>query len=281
MAGLAACGGGGGGGGDDDVSDLCGNGVMDPGESCDDSNTADGDGCDSHCVLEAVPTSYRVSTMTLADPHPMTFGLDVHGTVDMLLTESLTMDKTMPADGKLDLSIVPVFRPLAQGDGATTPLDIVFADCTVPVESTQCTRPATGTVVTTTATNAAGTCLEPMAGTTGGYDPAVITPSAPCFSSAPASFEVTLGSVVLPLKEARIAATYVGNPATSLTDGLIAGFVTKTDADAIILPADLLVVGGMPLSALLKPEDMDTGPGGAQGWWFYINFTAEPVAYAD
>jgi len=111
--------------------------------------------------------------------------------------------------------------------------------------------------------------------------PAVITPAAPCFSSASASFDVTLGGIVLPLKDARIAATYVGAPATELTQGLIAGFVTKADADAIVLPADLLVVGGMPLSAILKPADMDTGPGGVMGWWFYLNFTAQPTAYTD
>jgi cysteine-rich repeat protein len=31
---------------------LCGNGTLDPGEACDDGNTADGDGCSSTCQLE-------------------------------------------------------------------------------------------------------------------------------------------------------------------------------------------------------------------------------------
>jgi len=30
----------------------CGDGYLDPGEQCDDGNRADGDGCDSHCLLE-------------------------------------------------------------------------------------------------------------------------------------------------------------------------------------------------------------------------------------
>jgi cysteine-rich repeat protein len=265
---------------DSDCVPECGNFVKEGSESCDDGNTMAGDGCDGNCVAEAVPTAFRVGTMTLADPHTFTFGLDVTNTVNDLLSDSITMDGTMPPDGNLDLSIVPVFRPLVQTDGAATPLDIVFADCSVPLASTQCVRPTMGTVVGTTGTNASS-CLEPLAGTTGGYSPAVITPGAPCFSSAPASFDVTLGSIVLPLKEARIAATYVGDPATQLTQGLIAGFVTETDADAIILPADLLVVGGMPRSALLEESDKDTGPGGAVGWWFYLNFTAQPAAYTD
>jgi cysteine-rich repeat protein len=267
---------------DSDCTAVCGNDVQEMGESCDDGNTTPGDGCDGSCVLEVTPTAFRIDSMTMADPHPFAAGiLDVTDTVHMLLSDSITMDGTMPPDGKLDLSIVPVFRPLDQSAAAATPLDIVFADCTAPVASTTCTRPAMGTVVSTTVTNADGTCLEPLPGSTGGYMPAVVTPTAPCFASAAASFDVTLGGIVLPLKSARIAASYTGNPATMLTQGLIMGFVTKADADAIILPADLLAVGGKPLSNILKASDMDTGPSGEMGWWFYLNFTASPVTYSD
>ena len=31
---------------------VCGNGTVDPGETCDDSNTTDGDGCSSTCQDE-------------------------------------------------------------------------------------------------------------------------------------------------------------------------------------------------------------------------------------
>ena len=31
---------------------LCGNGVLDASEGCDDDNTADGDGCSSTCTVE-------------------------------------------------------------------------------------------------------------------------------------------------------------------------------------------------------------------------------------
>jgi cysteine-rich repeat protein len=36
--------------GGDEVNQSCGDGVLDPGEECDDGNPADGDGCDSNCT---------------------------------------------------------------------------------------------------------------------------------------------------------------------------------------------------------------------------------------
>ena len=32
---------------------ACGNGVLDPGEACDDGNTASGDGCSATCTIES------------------------------------------------------------------------------------------------------------------------------------------------------------------------------------------------------------------------------------
>lgn len=43
------------GGGDDDVSATCGNGTVDENETCDDGNTAGGDGCSATCTEEPVP----------------------------------------------------------------------------------------------------------------------------------------------------------------------------------------------------------------------------------
>ncbi|MBA3405640.1 MAG: hypothetical protein H0U13_13330 [Gemmatimonadaceae bacterium] len=44
-----------GGGGDDDVPENCGNSAVDTGETCDDGNNLDGDGCSAACTTEVVP----------------------------------------------------------------------------------------------------------------------------------------------------------------------------------------------------------------------------------
>lgn len=47
---------------------MCGNGVVEPGEQCDDGNTRDGDGCSSKCAVDAVvkgPVSVEPSVLTV------------------------------------------------------------------------------------------------------------------------------------------------------------------------------------------------------------------------
>jgi cysteine-rich repeat protein len=41
--------------GDDEYQAVCGDGVLDPGEVCDDGNNADGDGCSAVCTIEVAP----------------------------------------------------------------------------------------------------------------------------------------------------------------------------------------------------------------------------------
>jgi cysteine-rich repeat protein len=41
--------------------DLCGNGVLDSGESCDDGNRINGDGCNASCALEFTPPLITVT----------------------------------------------------------------------------------------------------------------------------------------------------------------------------------------------------------------------------
>jgi hypothetical protein len=56
--------------------------------------------------------------------------------------------------------------------------------------------------------------------------------------------------------------------------GLLAGFVTKEDADAVFYSNDVPVIGGNSLSSTLKAEDMDLGPNSEDGWWFHFAFEA-------
>jgi hypothetical protein len=249
-----------------------------------DGGVGNGDGGNS--TIDANPntprTAFRISKMNLRDPHVFFGNSNLTSTVDGQIKTAIETDDDMPADGFLDLNATMVFRPLDQA-AATTPLTISFANCTVPLASTSCTQDAATTLIPATATNdASASCLEAIAGTTTDYaqgaTPVEPVP-APCFASNSVDVTVNLGSVTLPLKSARISATYVGDPATSMTTGLLMGYVTQADADATIVPVPIL--GDKPLSDLLKAEDRDTSPDGVAngGWWFYLSLEAAEVTY--
>jgi hypothetical protein len=188
------------------------------------------------------------------------------------------MDADDPPDGDLDLSIAVVFLPLDQA-GASTPMEVVFADCTAPASSTSCTRPADAMPVESTASNdPADPCMELLPDTTNPDYTPVTLPASPCFSSDSENFPVALGDINLQMEDARVAASYAGDPATGLS-GVIRGFVSQATADAALIPEDVAVVGGEPVSALLLDEDKDSGPNGGEGWYFYLDFDAELVPY--
>ena len=268
---------------DEDCSPVCGNDVMESGEECDDGNTTPGDGCDAVCALEPLPTAYRLDTLNLRDPHLFAFGsIDVTDTVNGQIATAVTTDGDSPPDGLLDLSLVLVFRPVSPSSASSSGDAVISADCTAPVETTSCSVGADSNDVAVTATNADNSCLQPIDGTTSGYSPAVTTPGGRCFSTEPEDITVTAAGVSLVLHGVKIAAAYDGqDPPASFTDGLFYGFMTQADADATTLPADLPVVGGQPLSSLLKAEDQDTGPAGETGWYFYFNYTATEVAFTE
>jgi len=77
-----------------------------------------------------------------------------------------------------------------------------------------------------------------------------------------------------------------GPPPGSIEDGLLFGFLTEAAADTILLPADLPIVGGQPVSVLLPGgtgncaagDDRDTFDG-MSGWWLYPDYRAEPVPF--
>jgi hypothetical protein len=90
------------------------------------------------------------------------------------------------------------------------------------------------------------------------------------------------GDVELRLQDARVAADWGATGAPDrLENGLLIGFMTEEDAANTTIPEDTPLVGGEPLSTLLTDEDKDTGPGGASGWWFHINFTGGVVPFTE
>jgi hypothetical protein len=239
------------------------------------------------------------------DPHiwmaPSGACNDFNVIVNALIASNLNSDQSDPPDGELDLSVLLVFRPLAQTSPGGS-LDIMFgASCTTPVASTSCT-PGDATIEPVNYTNqASGTCLTPIAGTTGGYTPAITNTNGPCFVSSEINISFDLSGLVIPLQAGKFAGTYVGNPAMTLSSGLIRGFLDEATAENIFLPSTLPApFGGAQLSTLLPGgagncktvpprgpctsmcrDDRDTGPGGELGWYFYLNYTGTKVPFSE
>jgi cysteine-rich repeat protein len=280
---------------DTDCAPVCGNGLIESGEQCDDGNTNNNDACTNACRL--APTAYRFSDMDLRDPHIFVNFIGCRDVTDTQLVgfavnneiqKSIQNDNTMPADGLLDLSPTVVFRPLTQANGATTALDFYFASCTAPMASTSCQPGATPPAAVTATIASTGTCMSALAGTTHPYSPAITNATGPCFSTSSTSVALTLAGIPITLHDARVAATFSGSPATNIVNGLLIGFISEADANATILPSSLPLVGGQPLSSLLagganacpsySDKDMDNG---VMGWWFYLNFTAPKATWVD
>ena len=189
-------------------------------------------------------------------------------------------------DGFLDLSYVLEFLPLDQG-ATTLPLQFGQAVCTAPLAGTSCGALLIPTPTTATLGSMLA-CLAPLPGTTRPYSPAIVTTTPACFASDAVTLVLGLAGIPVTLRDARVAATWVGDPATQLVNGLMSGFISEADANATILPASLPLVGGQALSSLLpggtgncaSHSDKDVNDG-VSGWWFYFNFPAARVYYAS
>jgi cysteine-rich repeat protein len=266
-----------------DAAPVCGNGSREDGEECDDGNTMAGDGCEDCQSVGVTPTAFRVTSLSVLDPHLMAEDAgcakaDLTEFVNALIEGSLT---DQDGDQLLDFAPVMVFRPLAP-DAASGEADFVIADCTATSPVT-CRRGAAAPAAMTAQNQASASCLGPLADTTGGYTPPVGTTPGPCFVTAERSLSLSLSGIEIALVDAQIAATYVGTPPTSATGGLLRGFMTEAVADATVIPQ----LEGITLSALLPgstsngcPSDVDVVDG-VRGWWFYLAFTAEAVAWTD
>lgn len=246
-------------------------------------------------------TVFRVDTLTLRDPHvyvsvfggPCTDVTDPPGlggifSANALVADELNLDGDV--DGFLDLSLLTVFRPLRQPPLAGADVDVQLGQCTTPVGSEVCGPDVSPPYQTTYINHGTGTCVAPIPGTLGpnnmgSYSPAVLVSAAPCVESSPTSILFPLGVFDLPLDDVQVGATYVGDPATGLVNGVIRGFISEANANSILLPVDIPIIGGQPISSLIpggtgscaSSDDRDTGPGSQVGWYFYLNFTAHEV----
>ena len=121
-----------------------------------------------------------------------------------------------------------------------------------------------------------GLCLAPIPGVA---TAPVTTPMTPCFATPAMPLEISLAGFTIALEDVRMSATYALDG--TLSDGLLLGFLSEAVASGTLLPASLPLVGGAPLSSVLKASDKDLGPTGTSGWWFHLNFLATPAAFSE
>ena len=253
-----------------------------------------GDGCcpsgatyatDTDCPQP--PAAFRITQLAMRDPHLYLDGFNNSCNDSSMFADGAIqrpIDHDDNNDGYFDDSQVIVLRPLAQGDGAMTPVSVYFgAQCTA--NATTC-MPGTLAPGNDTATSAAtGTCLTTLAGTTKPYNPAVTPATGPCFSTGAINMTATIFGTQVPLQQVQVGATYTGSPATGMMNGVIRGFVTEADAEASdislgIFTAKLarLLPGGQNNCANFSDMDM---LGTTRGWWIYFNFTATSVPWTE
>lgn len=289
---------------------VCGNGIVELGEVCDDHNMMSGDGCSyPACTKEIV--GYRIDTLVLKYPHVMVpdssfvcrdltnMDVDVFviGQTTAINTQIVNvLTKDGDGDQLLDLSPVIAFKPFDQ-HGASTPVDVVFADCALnpPSPPTPRCTGAGATRISATATNTesgAANCLGILANTvrTGAPDyQSTIVPSGPppCFVTDTHTIQLSVAGINITLEDARIAAVYSGDPASQLVTGLLVGFLSEATAEQTPIPGTNLVTlafalpGGNGGLANCATWDDRKNDGNVSGWWFYLNFTAVRETYVD
>ena len=238
--------------------------------------------------------AFRFTEMYVRDPHfyitPLLGCEDITDkgllgspAINEQFNEAIVADQ----DGLLEMSFMLLFRPLDQA-AAEGSFEFATGDCTAPIESTSCDIKAGTESAAGKYANLPDICLEPLLGelSPADYEPKPGSTNGPCFRGDPLSFTLDLGDFKLPFVDAEIAAQYVGDPADGMVEGVLHGFLTEESADTTILPDDIPLLGGQPISSVLpggksncaEHDDRDMHMG-ISGWWFYIDFKAAHVGY--
>lgn len=198
---------------------------------------------------------------------------------------AIANDNSDPADGVLDLSLLLLFRPLDQADGAGGNFDFANGSCLIPEGATVCDLlDGTELYSSSYASQASGSCQAPVPGelSSANYNPQPGSTDGPCFLAGPSDVVIATSFANLPLSMATVAAQYVGDPADGLVAGTLHGFIDTATADGVTLPeefqqyvqvlSDLLPGGEGCCQDGYSDKDGD-------GWWFYADFEATVVPW--
>lgn len=221
--------------------------------------------------------TFRIGELSLRDPHLFVGNTDV--TDRSVLGVSVNLDlipggltKDYDNDGFIDVSVV------ARLD-ANKRLHLIDARCAPADPNTCMQHPSPGLDVEWPVEEVqTGACLTLP--TSSNYKPAAQVPATPCLlTQGGRDVAMTLGGVPIEMTDTQIALRRDGKNLT----GLIAGFVTLEKAQSALLPSYVPVLAGSPLARYLRESDRDDAksPTGDDGFWFYVNFGAEPASYAQ
>lgn len=281
---------------------VCGDGVVEGDEACDDGNEDAGDGCYS-CEYEA--TAFWLHSVELLSPRPRVSALgcrDATGTINDKMEARLTGDED--GDGYRDGAAVALFSPLdpsaAEGSAA-----VHFANCSAEsAEGSEADVPAAcgpsdKIRVDALIVNKSDSCLATDRSTIDAPYQALVPDAVtgPCFESEAVDTDVIVAGITIPLIGVRIAGTYADEAGTRISSGLVSGFLTTENADSLIAPAINVSIVSFPEAPFSKylPEGTGAcglrgetpgftkgkGPGGEDGWWMYFSFEADQVAYDE
>lgn len=282
------------------------------GEPCSDGQgTCEGDSCEVGPGAEA----FRLDTLAVEHPH---FILDA-SSGGMSVCDDVTFEDTSFVDGlnptleerieSLEFNLALVFDPFDQTEGFTGDAALVDSDCDSETECEPSEKGEFGAAGYDI--ERSGTCLDNIPGIFAGTwpDGRLSTPNQPsagdhgCFvteeiDTLPVELQLGDSSFELHFDDARLAARFASDPADTLEEGVLTGFLTEANAQDITIdvstPAGTVSVN---LAEDLLPDDGASGPceprthcdgpdarvthEGVCGWWFALNFTAERLESTD
>jgi len=249
-------------------------------------------------LLGAVPawaaqTAFRITSISLRDPHAFVNTGDCVDITDPspdlpisfneILNSRIQQDND--GDGKFDQSYVLVFDPLDQTpEAGYFPAQLITGThlCSLPEWMSACWPDFSPSFITPILYYNICAGVEPL--TTHGYTPAITLPAAPCMAALVDHLYLDIGAPIH-LFNATITATYVGNPATGLINGMIKGFLPEGPNESVMLPPAIFGEN-KPLLSLFPGDpgncagwsDQESQPE-QHGWYMYFNFTAVKVTY--